>query len=135
MVCMSLRMSPRIYIQKTHFRKFFRLTNPATRKSNPKVFPRYMRRAAKATKLPTKPVIAWIQRNDEQTAELYLSSRPPRELPRHVTSPAVDCTNSWLRACGLVPASPVSQIAAGNVLSSQRVYQGLGGSFSLAWVG
>ena len=48
MVCMGLRMSPRILIQKTDLRDFFRHINPATRKSNQKVFPQYIRRAAES---------------------------------------------------------------------------------------
>lgn len=48
MVCMGLRMSPRILIQKTDLRDFFRHINPATRKPNPKVFPQYIRRAAES---------------------------------------------------------------------------------------
>ena len=45
MVCMGLRMSPRIPIQKTDLRDFFRRSNPATRKSSPNLVGTYMRRA------------------------------------------------------------------------------------------
>lgn len=45
MVCMVLRRSPRILIQKTDLRDFFRRTSPATRKSSPDLLGAYMRRA------------------------------------------------------------------------------------------
>lgn len=45
MVCMVLRRSPRIPIQKTDLRDFFRRTSPATRKSSPVLLGAYMRRA------------------------------------------------------------------------------------------
>lgn len=45
-VCMWLRMSPRILIQKTDIRDFFRHINPAERKPNLFSFPQYIRRAA-----------------------------------------------------------------------------------------
>ena len=48
MVCMGLRIPGRIPIQKTDLRYFFRHINPALRKSNPKVFPQYIRRAAES---------------------------------------------------------------------------------------
>jgi hypothetical protein len=54
MVCMVLRMSPRIPIQKTDLRDFFRRTNPATRKSSPKLFGTYMRRAGEPHGKPTQ---------------------------------------------------------------------------------
>jgi hypothetical protein len=54
MVCMSLRMSPRIPIQKTDLRDFFRRTNPATRKSSPTLFGTYMRRAGEPLGEPTQ---------------------------------------------------------------------------------
>jgi hypothetical protein len=45
MVCMALRMSPRIPIQKNDLWDFFRRTNPGTRKSSSKLLVAYMRRA------------------------------------------------------------------------------------------
>ena len=54
MVCMELRMSPRIPIQKTDLRDFFRRTNPATRKSSPNLVGAYMRRAGKRNSKPTQ---------------------------------------------------------------------------------
>jgi hypothetical protein len=54
MVCMGLRMSPRIPIQKTDLRDFFRRTNPATRKSSPNPLGAYMRRAGEPHGKPTQ---------------------------------------------------------------------------------
>lgn len=51
---MRLRMSPRILIQKTDLRDFFRRTNPATRKSSPNLLGAYMRRAGKPQGEPTQ---------------------------------------------------------------------------------
>ena len=51
---MGLRMSPRIPIQKTDLRDFFRRTNPATRKSSPTLVGAYMRRAGKPHGEPTQ---------------------------------------------------------------------------------
>ena len=51
---MGLRMSPRIPIQKTDLRDFFRRTNPATRKSSPIQLGAYMRRAGKPQGEPTQ---------------------------------------------------------------------------------
>ena len=51
---MRLRMSPRIPIQKTDLRDFFRRTNPATRKSSPKLVGTYMRRASEPHGEPTQ---------------------------------------------------------------------------------
>jgi len=51
---MGLRMSPRIPIQKTDLRDFFRRTNPATRKSSPKLLGTYMRRAGEPHGEPTQ---------------------------------------------------------------------------------
>lgn len=48
-------MSPRISIQKTDLRDFFRRTNPATRKSYPKCFPAYMRGVSKPNGKQTQP--------------------------------------------------------------------------------
>lgn len=53
-VCMVLRRSPRILIQKTDLRDFFRRTNPATRKSSPLLLGTYMRRAGKPPGKPTQ---------------------------------------------------------------------------------
>lgn len=54
MVCMALRRSPRILIQKTDLRDFFRRTNPATRKSSPNLLGAYMRRAGEPNGKPTQ---------------------------------------------------------------------------------
>jgi hypothetical protein len=54
MVCMGLRMSPRILIQKTDLRDFFRRTNPATRKSTYLLLGAYMRRAGAPLGKPTQ---------------------------------------------------------------------------------
>lgn len=51
---MGLRMSPRIPIQKTDLRDFFRRTNPATRKSSPNLLGTYMRRAGEPHGEPTQ---------------------------------------------------------------------------------
>jgi len=51
---MELRMSPRIPIQKTDLRDFFRRTNPATRKSCPELLGTYMRRAGEPHGKPTQ---------------------------------------------------------------------------------
>lgn len=142
MVCMSLRIPPRIYIQKTNLRKFFRHTNPATQKSYPNVFPRYMRRAARVSKARTAPgtVIAQTRLRVTQNAQCCSSRAglPWRfgvipNLP-HQASPR-GSQLSWLRACGFVTARLVSQVAVGNVNSSRLVYQGIGQFFfySLGW--
>jgi hypothetical protein len=55
MVCMKLRRSPRILIQKTDLRDFFRRTNPATRKSHPNCFAAYMRGAGEHQSKPSQP--------------------------------------------------------------------------------
>ena len=54
MVCMSLRGSPRIPIQKTDLRDFFRRTKAATRKSSPNLLGTYMRRAGERHSKPTQ---------------------------------------------------------------------------------
>jgi hypothetical protein len=46
--------SPRIPIQKTDLRDFFRRTNPATRKSSPTLVGTYMRRAGEPNGEPTQ---------------------------------------------------------------------------------
>jgi hypothetical protein len=54
MVCMTLRRSPRILIQKTDLRDFFRRINPATRKSSPNLLGAYMRRAGEPNSKPAQ---------------------------------------------------------------------------------
>src|SRR5690242_7589652 len=52
--CMLTLNSPRILIQKTDLRDFFRRTNPATGKSSPRLLGAYMRRAGKPHGKPTQ---------------------------------------------------------------------------------
>ncbi len=54
MSCVLTLNSSRIPIQKTDLRDFFRRTNPATRKSSPKVVGTYMRRAGQPHGEPTQ---------------------------------------------------------------------------------
>ena len=125
----GLRMSPRILIQKTDLRDFFRRTNPATRESYAKLFGAYMRRAGEPNGKPAQPLttasagVRWQSRSFSgfclvfEPSGAFSTQRPPKVSglrPWYLTSkPCFPCSGSL------------------KVYSSVCVYLGLGDSFLL----
>lgn len=106
----GLRMSPRILIQKTDLRDFFRRTNPATRESYAKLFGAYMRRAGEPNGKPAQPLttasagVRWQSRSFSgfclvfEPSGAFSTQRPPKVSglrPWYLTSkPCFPCSGS-----------------------------------------
>lgn len=99
MVCMGLRMSPRIFIQNIDLRDFFRHTSPATRKLSQITSVQYIRR----------------------TVEIAISQLASPPIFR------VELLRRWSTRCwwvGSLIASPVSRMSVGQVNTGRHVNLG-----------